>query len=657
MENSLDRSETILCDRYRLLRQLKSIGSSNGSRRLSRGIGSTYLVEDLHTCNQLCVLKELLPQIQDASILAQAQERLRVEADLLFQLQHPQIPKLREFLRCETEGKLSLFLVEEYFEGQTYHFFLNARKKQGLQFSEAEITELFRQLLPVLQYIHAMGVVHQDICPDNLLLRQTDGMPALINFGLISQVTEELVSEFTDTRKKRTTVFGRNGYAPQEQLQAGKVAPNSDLYALAVTALVLLSGKKPQHLIDLRTLEWNWKQQTNLSPKLRQILEQMLGEERSDRPQTATDVLSVFWEPLPGCVHVVRQHPQSKAAKPITEENWMPNSKFKLAFSLVGKITLGLTVVFGAASLGWFAGNAWLESNVRSQQLDKSDRETLENLPEKVSFPLRDDPEPKPATDLSVTERSRKEILRSRRINLAIEYDFFIGLVNEVYWEKYPEQEGRIPTNNPEDSQWRHRWDYQAQELLNMLADLSDEARRGLGSYTLADRQRWIQQANQERVSSRTLYDLADADFFEHFPEQEDKQFFDEPIGQVWSAIVFDQLKALQTTELLGELFFDGKTEENIARGTLEPGGGKVYIAQLEADRFLEISLESSDRALLSLYSPTGNVTLVEDSTENTWSGTLPETGYYEFVIVSRANKPLDFKLEISVSELATNTE
>ncbi|MEC4984216.1 MAG: serine/threonine-protein kinase [Oscillatoria sp. PMC 1068.18] len=659
MKNSLDRSETILGDRYRLLSKLNSPGSSNGSRSMSRGIGSTYLAEDLHTCNQLCVLKELLPQVQDASLLAQAQEKLRVQTDFLFRLEHPQIPRLREFFRCETEGKLSLFLVEEYFEGETYHFFLNARIKQGLQFTEAEITELLRQLLPVLQYIHALGIVHQDICPRNLRLRQADGMPLLINFGLISQVTETLLFEFTDIRQQRKTLFGRNGYAPQEQLQAGKVAPHSDLYALAVTALVLLSGKKPQHLLDLRTLEWNWKQRVSLSPKFTKVLGQMLASAPSDRPQTATDVLSSFWEPPPGSFHVVRQHPQSQATKPVSPESLTPKSKFKRALTLGGKITLGLTVICGAASLGWFAGNAWLESKVRSQQLDKSDSETLANLPEKVSFPLRNDAEPTPAQDLSETERSRKDILRSRRLNLGIEYDFFIGLVNEVYWEKYPEQQGRIPTNDPEDSEWRHRWDYQAQELLNTLANLSDQARQGLGSYTLSDRQRWIEQANQQRVSSRTIYDLADAEFFASFPEQEDRQFLDEPIGQVWSAIFFDQVQALESPDILSELFFDAKTQENLVRGTLKPGKGKVYLAQLEANSSLAIKLKSSssDRVLLSLYSPTGKVNLLQDSPQNTWSGTLPETGYYEFVIVSRSKNPLDFQLDVSLAKVPTNSE
>jgi len=62
--------------------------------------------------------------------------------------------------------------VQDYVEGQTYHALLDARRSQGLRF-EGRSDSAAAQILPVLEYIHSMGVIHRDISPDNLLRRLT----------------------------------------------------------------------------------------------------------------------------------------------------------------------------------------------------------------------------------------------------------------------------------------------------------------------------------------------------------------------------------------------------------------------------------------------------------------------------------------------------
>lgn len=90
------------------------------------------------------------------------------------------------------------------------------------------------------------------------------------------------------------TCLGKVGYAPDEQLRLGIVAPHSDLYALAVTAIVLMTGKQPQELLDQRTLHWLWHQELSLSPLLTKILNRMLNRQPSQRFRSADEILQLL---------------------------------------------------------------------------------------------------------------------------------------------------------------------------------------------------------------------------------------------------------------------------------------------------------------------------------------------------------------------------
>ncbi|MGB5632486.1 MAG: bifunctional serine/threonine-protein kinase/ABC transporter substrate-binding protein [Waterburya sp.] len=284
--DTLLNSGDILNSRYRILRQL-----GHG------GFGRTYLTEDINRFNELCVLKEFAPQLQGSFALEKAQELFEREAGALYQLEHPQIPRFRELLRYKHEGKGYLLLVQDYVDGQTYHALLNNCPQQGKKFSEAEISHLLWQILPVLEYIHSMGVIHRDISPDNLILRSSDGLPVLIDFGSIKQVARqaqlELMDEMISTPETISmigTVVGKSGYAPPEQMDQGVVCLHNDLYSLAATVIVLLTGKEPQQLIDPHTYEWRWQKEITISPKLEWVLTKMLQRSPRDRFSSATEI-------------------------------------------------------------------------------------------------------------------------------------------------------------------------------------------------------------------------------------------------------------------------------------------------------------------------------------------------------------------------------
>ncbi|HEY9888172.1 MAG TPA: serine/threonine-protein kinase, partial [Candidatus Obscuribacterales bacterium] len=237
----------LLGSRYRILREL-----GRG------GFGYTYLAEDLNRFNELCVLKEFFPQVNDEAALQKAKQLFEREAGVLYQLNHPQIPKFRELLRVQTNGHGRVFLVQDYVEGPTYQELLETRLQGGDRFSEGEVTQLLQQILPVLDYLHSIGVVHRDIAPDNLILRNVDGLPVLIDFGGVKQLATAVQQQVGGANVP--TRLGKVGYAPEEQLASGQVSPSADLYALAVTVLVLLTGQAPEILYDRYTKQWRWRE-------------------------------------------------------------------------------------------------------------------------------------------------------------------------------------------------------------------------------------------------------------------------------------------------------------------------------------------------------------------------------------------------------------
>lgn len=296
--------QTILGMRYRVLHLLGQ-----------GGFGRTYLAEDLNRFQEKCVLKEFVPLVQDADALRKAEELFQREAGVLYQLQHDQIPRFRELLRVVQNQAATLYLVQDYIPGPTYREILQDRQREQRTFTEDEILDLFRQLLPVLQYLHNLRVIHRDIAPDNLILRETDSLPVLIDFGGVKQIAAQVEQQLRSRAAvPNPTRLGKVGYAPDEQMQSGEVTPSSDLYALAVTALVLLTGQEPLSLYDPHTVTWHWRKRVQLSSRLSQVLDRMLAFRPSDRYQSATDVMQALgWQPA-SHHHVP---PSSQAALPL----------------------------------------------------------------------------------------------------------------------------------------------------------------------------------------------------------------------------------------------------------------------------------------------------------------------------------------------------
>lgn len=276
------------------------------------GFGRTYLAADERRFNELCVLKEFVPGNQVDPVVAQKlRELFQREAAILHKLDHPQIPKF--FAGFEENGRL--FIAQEYIDGKTYWRMLQERQRRGQVFSQPEVIRWLWDLLRVLDYLHQQGIVHRDISPDNIMLPRGGQTPVLIDFGVVKQVMPHLHladSGDPDGLIQASVSVGKFGYAPYEQIRMGQCSPRSDLYALAVTAVVLLTGKPPNLLMDAKTLEWQWQRQVKLDPSLSTLLATMMADRPQDRFTSARAVLQAL-QPLYVPVRIL---PSTQVAKP-----------------------------------------------------------------------------------------------------------------------------------------------------------------------------------------------------------------------------------------------------------------------------------------------------------------------------------------------------
>jgi serine/threonine protein kinase len=305
------------------------------------GFGRTYLAADQERFNEPCVIKEFTVPYQDDALIDKAKTLFQREASILYQIQHPQIPRF--WAAFETEQRL--FLVQDFVQGQTYRSVLKARKAQGKAFSEEEILYLLNHLLPVLSYLHDRDIIHRDISPENVILQTSakdgsngehfamQGLPMLIDFGAVKEAASHWPIVSTLTR------VGKVGYAPPEQLQTGNVSPHSDIYAVGASCLVLLTGREPQTLLNSQTLTWQWQPYTQMSDRLATVLQKMLALHPGDRYQSAKEAWADLQPLMDGGVKetVLTPEPRSlpferdivAAARELTESQIVTTLKTK----------------------------------------------------------------------------------------------------------------------------------------------------------------------------------------------------------------------------------------------------------------------------------------------------------------------------------------
>lgn len=222
-------------------------GAKIGRYRLERilgrgGFGITYSAvdEELH---RHVAIKEFFPaglvtrQSGTAAVsatpgcearFAADRERFLNEARTLARINHPGIVRVIDFLR----ENQTAYMVMEYIDGVS----LAEAIDTGGAFSENRTRTLLHKLLPALQEIHALGLLHLDIKPDNILIGRNN-QPVLIDFG---------AARSNASASGGITASGTPGYAAPEQYEAPyDVSVRTDIYSLAAVLCACLTAKRP----------------------------------------------------------------------------------------------------------------------------------------------------------------------------------------------------------------------------------------------------------------------------------------------------------------------------------------------------------------------------------------------------------------------------
>lgn len=264
------------------------------------GFGAAYLARDRYTPTlRPCVVKLFQPSGNlSPDQLALAQTLFQREAAVLEELgnQHPQIPDLYAFFPLMVPGLQSssqeeyFYLVQEFIDGEDLEQTL-ARKGP---LSSSEVIEVLVSMLKVLDFVHQNGTIHRDIKPSNIM-RHRNNTLYLLDFGAVKQVT---TAQAVPTGK--STGIYSIGFAPPEQMAGGAVYPSTDLYALAVTCITLLTGKEAGDLYDSYNNSWAWRAHAQVNPAIADILDRMLLPSPNQRYASAQEVLEALRQAAAG---------------------------------------------------------------------------------------------------------------------------------------------------------------------------------------------------------------------------------------------------------------------------------------------------------------------------------------------------------------------
>ena len=213
------------------------------------GFGMTYLGFD-HNLDKAVAIKEYLPsdiatRTGDNSVVPQASQfqddfewgldRFLDEARALARFDHRHIIKVYRFF--EAHG--TAYIVMEYAEGET----LSAYLERKWTLKEAELKVILYPLLDGLEVVHRADFLHRDIKPGNIIIRDEDNSPVLLDFGSARQAI--------GARSRSVTSIITPGYAPIEQYSSrGDQGPWTDIYALGGVCYRALTGEVPDDAMD-----------------------------------------------------------------------------------------------------------------------------------------------------------------------------------------------------------------------------------------------------------------------------------------------------------------------------------------------------------------------------------------------------------------------
>ena len=196
------------------------------------GFGSVYKARDIQSGDRLVAIKEVTLLGLHPQAMIEATTAFQREVSVLSQLDHPNLPRLYEYI--QTPGHW--YLVMDFIAGETLEEYQSKTPKGHLPLSEA--LDIGMQLCLVLDYLHSQQppIVFRDLKPANIM-RAPTGQLYLIDFGIARY--------FKPGQAKDTVALGSHGYAAPEQYGKAQTTPRADIYSLGAVLHQLLTARDP----------------------------------------------------------------------------------------------------------------------------------------------------------------------------------------------------------------------------------------------------------------------------------------------------------------------------------------------------------------------------------------------------------------------------
>lgn len=183
-----------------------------------------YRVRDPRVAGRELAIKVItVPEDRDSSLL----ERFLREAEVLARVHHEGVVRVHGFERHPRGA----YLIQEIVEG----VLLEDRIREGPLPAE-DAARLVRGLADALTAVHRLGILHRDLKPGNVILR--DGKPVLLDFGVARDADAETLTQ-------SGAMLGTPAYMPPEQAAGEPVGPTADVYSVGVVLYELLTGVRP----------------------------------------------------------------------------------------------------------------------------------------------------------------------------------------------------------------------------------------------------------------------------------------------------------------------------------------------------------------------------------------------------------------------------
>jgi serine/threonine-protein kinase len=269
------------------------LGHSLGPYRLERLLGQggfAWVFLGRETDGSPVAVKVLKPRYAGDP---QFESRFRNESQTAAKLQHPNIIHIRAVGK---DGR-NVYFGMDYCPDS-----LGARIARDGPLPEADLVRIARDVVRALGFAHGQGIIHRDIKPDNVLLRES-GSAVLSDFGIA-----RAVSGYTASTGHNMTI-GTPQYLSPEQAQGRRLDHRVDFYALGVTLFKAATGEVPFNAGDWFELARMHveepppslrKKRAEISKRLERVVVKCLAKHPDDRYQTDAELAAELDEVLGG---------------------------------------------------------------------------------------------------------------------------------------------------------------------------------------------------------------------------------------------------------------------------------------------------------------------------------------------------------------------